>query len=537
MTDISKLNEPAPEYGSELYTSLPSFWSRMYDDRTFIKRLCQGFGMTLEQLKVQFGETQDCLGRTTIPPYRRVKNAALSIRKSERNTGDTVNLHFGMDPAPNVGPQPEDSPYTPYAELSIGGAALRRGYAAYPLHGHIPDSGVLLITDRLSEPYLVMVRGRDFYIDGSSIVFRDSRDPFSGLSRFFMTGTVEAEDGTPDQVLLMWGIEALYDDEYVEQHFGQMYDGAPSDPQYHKEIINAAGDLYSEGTAEYVMRKSLGALFRTPVAKETETILDIGSDGDQTIVVTAKNMYLVRSEETLKPGIEVGYELGKGEFLTDTVRLYQTLNPNYFEQRNGLTLEEFESDFPELHLRKGVAAVSGLSLVWDSVPVIYRGKDENDNNLYSFNVSADEATDTLFWEYVFDRVTKEEVDMAYLLADHVQPGHAEVIGEAVGTVIPVRYFLTNFFCANASAIAVDFDALPQYIKELDINRIVSEVSAVYTGTFIVVRLLADTDTYEIDVDAGESLTDIPAVPLADETMVTDSLTYYDATVTTRRVRI
>lgn len=537
MPEVTPLPEPSPSYGSDLYNSLPSFWTRMYDDSVFISRMTQGFGMNLEQLKIEMGEAEACLGRETVPPYARTKAVALSIRKSEKDGGRTTELHFGMDPLGNVGPQPDDSPYVPNSEFHIGGSAPRRGYVSYPIHGVVPDDGVLVITDRLSSPYVVFSKGVDYYLDGESIVFREDRDPFSSLSRFFLTGTVESSTGEPDQVLLMWGMEALYDKGYVEDHFGQLYDGTPGDPSYYKDVINAAGDLYSKGTAENNVRFAMGRLFQTAVVEKDETVVDVQPTSTQTLVVTADNMYRVRVEETLRPEIVIGYALTKGEFLTESVRVYQTLNPNVFEERNGLTLEQFKLDFPELHVRPGMAAVGGLALVWDSVPVLYRGKDEHGNNRYSFNVSSSQGVDDAFWNYVFDRTEAESVKMSDLLSEFISPGHAEVDGEAVGSIVPVRYFLTNFFSANASAVVVDFASLPQYIRELDVTRILSEVSAVYTRTFVTVRAEVAAETYDLADGGSESLSNLPAAILSEEAGVANSLTYYDATVKTRRVRI
>ena len=538
MIDVTELKNPKRQAGADLYNSLGSFWSTMYDDADYVYRLMQGFGMTYEQLKIKFAETQDCLGLATVPPYSRVKYQFFTILKSGRNTGKTSELTFGMQYAGNIGPQAESSPYETGTELEIGGNATRVGYVSYPLLGVEPDEGMLMISDSLSQPRVVLTRGIDYYVDAGSLVFREDRDPFgANLSKFFLTGAVDSGRDKPDEVLLLWGMEALYDENYVEDHFGHLYVGGPRDPQYYKELVNAAGSLYSGGTAELNVRQSLGRMFRTAVAEERELVIDVYErpDGSQ-IVATRRNVYEIRPEETLKDAVTVEYELSPGEFLTNTVRLYQTLNPNVFEQRNKLTLQDFREDFAELRLKDGVSAVGGLVLGWENVPILYRGLDDNGNPRYSFDVGDTEVNDE-FWQYVFDKSERDGVNMLDLFEGYVTEGHSEVDGEAVGMISPIRYFLRNFFCANASALAVDFDALPQYIRELDVTRILSEVSAVYTKTFVLAKVRAEQEIYDLETMSSEKLSDMPAAPVSDAAGVDGSLTYYDTTVRTRRVRV
>jgi hypothetical protein len=493
--------------------------------------------MTLEQLKLNYNEAEDCLGRGTIPTHHRVKNYAMSISKNDRNTGSTVNLYFGMDPLGNVGPQPEDSEYTPSIEFSIGGKAVRSGYVAYPLSGDVPVGGVALIMDRLVSPRVVMAKGVDYYVSDGSIIFREDRDPFGGLSSNYLTATTEGPDG-PNTQLLLWGVDALFDDNYLEDHFGQLYDGKSDNLDYYKDLLNASGDLYASGTNILNMRYALGKLFGTPVAVADETVVDVYQEQDgSTVITTASNLYRARKEETLLSSIQVGYQLTQGEFMTETLRFYCTLNPNIFEVRNKLTLEQFSQDFPEINLRDGMAAVGGLSLVWYDTPLLYRGVDDNGNNRYSFNVSTDATIDTEFWEYVFNKTESEGVDMAQLFPDELTIGHSTEVGAQVGTISPVRYFLKNFLSANASALAVDFDSLPQYIRELDVSSVITAVSAVYTRILISVRVTAETDYYSLEDHSTERLTDLPASSVSDTAGQSGSLEYYDANVKIRRIKV
>lgn len=533
--NLKSLPEPADETPKEIYNSLGSFWTRLYDDKDFIKRLSQGAALLAEQLKIEFAEASACLGREGAPTYARTKYAPMIIKKSQANTGSTTDLVFGMSPVVTIGPQASDSEYTPNVEFHVGGKAPISGFVAYPILGTIPDSGVLLVTNDLAEPDIVMSNGSDFYIRDGSIIFREDRDPFGGLKSYFQTATIEGAE--PDTQLLLWARDSLQDVGYLKDHFGHLYDGTTDDLDYYKEVINASGDLYAGGTNTLNMKLSLGRLFATPVAVAAETITDISQDpGGTTYVVTPNNLYKVRDEETLLPAIVEGYTLTKGEFMTNTLRFYWTLDPDEFAARNGSTLDKFKEDFPTLRIGRGASVIGGLSPSWDPEPIIYYGVDNNGNPRYTFPVSNDAAVTESFWNYVFEQTETQGIPMYSLFSEFITTPEEVPVGTQVGTVSPAAYFINNLLYANASALVVEFDALPQYIRELDVYQSISAASAVYTGMLITIR----SSLAEEDFDLGQSSTDLadsaPAAVLSDVSGVTGSLSYYDVNVKIRRIR-
>jgi len=535
MDNITPRPSPTDDTAPTLYNSLGSFWTRLYDDKDFIRRLTQGMAVLAEQLKIRYDEAKACLGREGAPTVARTKYQPLIIRKSRANTGKTVRLTFGMQPPVTIGPQAEDSGYQAGAEFSVGGLAPLSGFVAYPLEGEAPDEGITAIADRMVSPRILMVNGIDFKLESGSVVFKEDRDPFGSLSRYFQTSLIPGDD--PDTQLLMWGYEALFDEKYLEDHFGHLYKEKSANLDYYKEVINASGDLYSAGTNILNMKHSLGRLFGTPSAKAAEVISEIATDDrGNTIVVTDNNIYVVRPEETLLPHIASGYNLSPGEFMTTTLKVYWNINPSTFTARNGYPLSEFKADFPELKLRDGISAVKGLSLTWEQVPVIYEGDDDNGNPQYSFPVSNDQTVTDRFWDRVLSESTKNNINMYDLFSDYITFVNAAP-GSVVGSISPAEYFVKNLLYANASALLVDFDALPQYIRELDVYQVIGAASAVYTSMFITIRKSLADEAVDLEESVTETLSSNPAALVADVAGEAGSLTYYDVNVKTRRVKV
>lgn len=536
MDNIIARPEATDDVPSQLYGSLGSFWTRLYEDKDLIRRLTQGMAIIAEQLKIEYDEAKACLGREGAPTAARVKYQPLVINRSGANTGKTVKFTFGMQPPVNIGPQAEGSAYQNGAEFSVGGLAPLEGFVAYPLIGASPDQGITAIADRMVSPRVLMVNGVDFRFQDGSIVFKESRDPFGPLLiGNFQTTLVKGIE--PDTQMLLWGFEALYDKEYLKDHFGHLYPGAPSDLDYYKEVLNASGDLYVGGSNILNTKLSLARLFVTPAAIEEETITEIVSESDgSTLVITPGNFYRIRPEETILPHIVEGYVLTPGEFMTTTLKIYFNINPTTFFARNGYPFQQFKQDFPELKLRQGVASVSGLSLTWDEVPIIYEGNDKNGNPQYSFPVSNDQQVTDEFWSFVLARSEDQGINMYDLLADHISLPEASP-NSVVGSISPADYFVRNLLYANASAMVVDFDALPQYIKDLDVYQVIAATSAVYTSMFITIQSNLTEEAVDLEESSSESLTSIPAGVVSDVAGEAGSLTYYDVTVKTRRVLV
>jgi hypothetical protein len=539
MPPLTVTTDPRDVFSTGLYNSLGTFWTRFYTDRNFVNSLCKGDSLLAAQTYINFLEAAACLCRKTVPVFHRERWFPVVIRQSEADTGSGVRIYFGIQPPIVLGPQPPGTAYAPNQEFAIGGNAVKRGLVSYPAHAENFSSGMLTLSSDIVAPEATYLLNVDYYVSRNSIVFKSELDPFS--SGKFIARTVIGASGTKDREIVLWGSDVLIDRNYVPGYFGYLQGLPLNSDEYGAEATDAVLELRAGGTSLASVTKNLGRLFSTPVVVNgTETVANIytGNAGI-TYVITDSSAYACRPEETLSGKVFKGAVLHLGDFITNTVRFYSSLNPDKFQTSTGYTLEQFVADVPRLSLPKGLVSGEGLdmgiSVPWAQVPVTYQGLDGNGHAKLKFEVSSDPAVSDQYWSQVWRRCEDRDVDMAALLAEYLY-GTAFVEGVAVGMINPMQFFMKNCLNQNTSVLVVDFDAIPEYIKSLDMLYELNRVTAAHALMILVARNTMTEEPYGLGAQY-ELVTQMKGRRLQDIAGEAGSLTYMDFKPTFRRVQV
>jgi hypothetical protein len=369
-----------------------------------------------------------------------------------------------------------------------------------------------------------------------------------------MIRQVAAADGSVDREIVLWGADALIDRNYVPSHFGYMQSGIYEDPRYGREATDALLELRSSGASLHLLLKTLGRLFDTPVVQNAvETVTDICVTSDNyTCVITDKATYRCRPEETVLPAITKGSVLTQGSFITNTVRLYKKLNPDKFIHASGYTLNQLVADVPRLPLFKGLihpdGLSSGISAPWSTTDITYEGLDANGNPKLKFALSGSSQSVDEYWTEVWSRAERDGIDMSTVLADYLFDNVSFIAGSVVGSVNPMFFFMKNCFQNNLSILAVDFDALPEYIKSLNLLYELNNVTAAYSLMLLVGRRTVEEDVYDLgaqrnaldaylDLGGGTFIPKYVGKRLVEDSMGAGLLGYFDTKLKFRQVPI
>ena len=494
--------DPRDAFSGDLFNSLGDFWTRLYKDRNFIVNLCKGDSLVAAQTYLNLLETTACLGRATIPALHREHWFPLVIRESEADTGEGVNLYLGIKPMVVLGPQPVDTAYTPEQEFNIGGNALKHGFTSFPAHSENFHSGMLTLCSAIVNPKATYLLNVDYYIDRSTVIFKLELNPFDFPDKFVIRQVLNSS-GVQDRELVLWASDVLIDRNYVPDHFGYLQKLAFPTVEYGAETTNAILELRSSGTSMALLKKNLGRMFSTPVVEsDNETVTDIyNSSSGQTYVITDKQAYGCRPEETLVAGMTRGLVLNQGDFITDTLRFYSKLNPDKFQPANGYTIGQFVSDVPRLALPKGLISGEGLSagliVEWADTDIIFNGLDSNGHARLSFKVSAVPETEAAYWTTVWLRCERQNEDMAAVMSPYLYSDASFTEGGTVGRLNPMQFFMKNCLNSNTSILVVDFNAIPEYIKSLDLLYELNRVTAAHALIFLVAKRSITEEAYDL----------------------------------------
>jgi hypothetical protein len=133
------------------------------------------------------------------------------------------------------------------------------------------------------------------------------------------------EDGT--QEWAMWFVDVAIDEQFVSDHFAKLLQVVPEvSTENFKNFVNGLYFLFTNGPNLSLIRKGLNLALGIPLARETETVLEIRKylDTDQFLVITDLNQYLVPFG--LSPSVSVGDVLVATQELAQWVEVKDWIN-------------------------------------------------------------------------------------------------------------------------------------------------------------------------------------------------------------------
>jgi hypothetical protein len=492
-------------YGNTLTSWLGAFWTQVYENPELVRNYQEGRGLLAAQMYLNYLEALNLLDRTAAPVFHRERWHPLVLRSDQQDQGQAALMRIGMDPTPTVGPQVEGS-FAQGETFQIGGHARYQNVVAYPLAEPVSDI-LTCITNDITNPTTILVRGTDFLVEEQTIFFLRGSDPLANPE--FAANTVADGAGVTHTEVLAWGCDALIDRELVYEHVGYVLGVKTDSTEFYQKMLNALWDTYSEGTPLRYFLGAWGAMFGVPtVLGTTETVEEIltAPDGDIQ-VVTDQRVYELPGTTTLRDSVVVGATLERGEFLDQAIRLYDSPNP----VRLAGTSEygtQLKTDVPQLLLPPALfrsKLSKGLGVSWEVQDIVNAGQDANGNPKLMFDVTGDPNDIELFWTEFWNRCEDQGISSETCFADYIDDTVVNETGAIYGRVAPLEFFLRYFLWPNTTIVVLDRDMLPDTGVSVAVAaRLLQQCMPVYTYLFVVEKKTVGPDDYDLETDADDS---------------------------------
>jgi len=496
--------------GNLLAEWLGAFWSQIYENKELATHMQYGQGLLAAQLYLDYLESINLLDRRNAPPFHRERWNPITIKLSEANTGNAAMLRIGMDPTPIIGPQTSNS-FVQGEVFKIGGHAEYTNAVSYPLDDSISDV-LTSVVDNIITPETVLTRGTDFIVREGTIFFLRDKDPFDDSA--FPVRTVVDDDGVEDQEILIWATDILIDRDYIYNYVGYILGLKTASNEFYQKLLNGVWDLYNFGTPISYFQSALGAILGEPtILGSSETVDVILTEPDHIQVITDARVYTLSPDATLRTSVITGATLTFGEFLTDTIRLYDTLDPMKLnavsEFGEQLKTDVYSLFFGSAMLKADVQA--GVAATWEVSDIVHAGTDANGNPKLKFTLYGTQddidAYWTNFWTYLEDNNLSSETCFEAYLDAIVVP----VEGAVYGRVAPLEYFMRYFLRANAMVVVVESSKLtspPTDRSPVSLLSLVHETLPAHILLYVVEHVRPTPEEYdltELDTDITQCL--------------------------------
>lgn len=435
--------------GDTLYSWLGSLWRGLHEGDGMVRGLQAARGIRLAQLYLNILEAAKLQDRNGAPVFHKELWHPIIVRRSMRNKSQENLLVIGGDGM--LGPQLVEEPYGFGTVLEMGKMGAYKNYVTYPVGSEIAG-GALTIVDNIVNPTVFMQRDVDFVIRNNSIIFPKDNDPLgdrSAFERYDLPDMID-DDGedVPDMEAVLWASDVLIDKNFVADHISYALGAnAPSSADV-KRILNAAWDSVACGLTPELSRTLIAAMLNVPVIQtERETVVDIVSRDGYTSVVTDRGEYRISPKAKLVQGLHIGSVLKRGDFLDESVRIYQNLNVPSPGNRFSVPLEQ---DIPSVVLSPSMLRARtkhGVYAMWGS-SVVKREKDspvdENGRPLHLyFDIGGSGDDVSAFWEDIWKSAAEKGVKMESL------------IGSEGSVVSPAWFILHHLVGANTMFVVID----------------------------------------------------------------------------------
>lgn len=426
--------------GNTLYSWLGSLWRGLHEGDGMVRGLQAARGIRLAQLYLNILEAAKLQDRKGAPVFHRELWYPIVVRCSTRNKSQENLLVLGGDGT--IGPQTSEEPYGIGTVLEMGRMGAYKNYVTYPIGSEIAG-GAMTIVDNIVNPTVFMKRDVDFVIRNSSIIFHGTNDPLgdgSAFERYDLPEMIDEDGGqVADMEAVLWASDVLIDKNYVADHISYALGANAPSTAAVKRILNAAWDSVTCGLTPELTRTLIAAMLNVPVIQsERETVVDIVANDGLTTVFTDKGEYRISPKAKLLGGIHIGSVLKRGDFLDESVRIYQNLNIPQ-ESRFSVPLEQ---DIPSIVLSPSMLRAKteyGVYAMWGDS--IVRRKDSPDH-LY-FDMGGTESDVDAFWKDIWKSVEEKGEKMESL------------IGSEGSVVSPAWFILRHLVGANTLFVVVD----------------------------------------------------------------------------------
>lgn len=372
---------PADGYTSYgvLFSSLGSFWTKVFGDRAALRGLTIGQSEELIQRYYDFVESLNALSVKQIEPFHRERWLPIKIRKSQLRLAPLKFLP-STDPDHAVfGPQPlpasseETNNVLHYGETFQFGRGKRPVEKKYSVKIDPAISKLPVLADRIVAPAKIWTAGVDFWLKEGTLYF--ANNPFE--SEEFFHYELFADDGTPmtftwqpevysysaqehetdlgpaagtlvnEEELIIWAYHASVDQGTLYNNFGTLFAVSEKDPEVYKQILQNTVNLLTEGPTIQALTSLAASFIHVPLTQDpVEKVVDAYTLDNQRFVITDKRVYRADAffnfteavyytdGNPLNDAVKVGNNLPAGTPLFDAVLYYDNVaQPNWWQTK------------------------------------------------------------------------------------------------------------------------------------------------------------------------------------------------------------
>ena len=431
----------AKDAGDTLYSWLGSLWRSIHKGDAMIRGLQSSRGIRLAQMYLDLIESAMLQDRDRMPVFHRDLWHPIRIRLSKQDTSQENMLKIG-DGGKVIGPQPEGSEYGEGTVFSMGKMALFQDYVTYPLDTDFAG-GAASIVDNIVNPEVSLENGVDFWIRNGSIIFRKEDDPLGDESPFEKYD-VDAGTGRPEDTdveAMLWASDVLIDRNYISNHLSYALGADAPSTGVVKRILNSAWSALTSGLTPSLARTMIAAMLDIPVIQgESEVVEDISYlDDGSTLVRTSRGVYVVSPKSMVRAEIHPGSVMKQGDFLDDSVRIYQHMNSSDISRLRA----QMEIDVPSVCVGPELIRAGtkfGVYATWNPSEVVQA---DDDPSHLCFDLGGDPEDVMAFWKDVWRDARSRGVEMS------------SIIGDAGSTIVPAEFMLRNLVGANTVYVTVD----------------------------------------------------------------------------------
>lgn len=316
--------------GQLLYLSLGSFWTEVFNDKNALKGYTIGMAEELIQAYLNLTNVVRQYSVNDIDLFRKEKWLPILIKKSEFNKSPLL-----FEPSAAIfGNQPADDLLYPNQLFRFGFSKEGSSNSVFSFYCGKTLKKLGLISDRIIAPSVVLLEGTDILLQDAQIYFNSNIFEHPGIRKVRLID----DTGNPaifkdnegrvyaDELILLWGYMAEYDDDTLYKNFGTLFDVRFETSQSYKDLLSALMNIAVEGPTIQALKFALAALLGTPVVlNNTETVEDIYSDKSTRYVVTDAHVYKLPLDQYLGDNIYIDNKIYCGDPLTDSIKVVDTV--------------------------------------------------------------------------------------------------------------------------------------------------------------------------------------------------------------------
>lgn len=312
-----------------------SFWSRVFTDRGLTDGVAAVSVQEILQNYQRFVETLERFSIFSAKPSVLELVRPIVFRRSQFSLGPDYLVEGGGQV---FGPQPDGGKFRAGAVFAYGGLEKRAGNYYIGVDDQIVDVGPVIMNS-LVNPSLVWTKGVDFILQDGVLVFKN--DPFADgriPKRHVFSDSVEEGE----EEIVLWMTNVTFDRGEFSDQFGFIApEIKPGDPNYFRGIKSCI-EAVSAGPTISAIDNLLASLMGLPaVVNARETVESIVPFGENTIVGTDLNAYVIPPGFTLRAEVVVGATLEVGHPLTTATQVFdKNSRSEWWRQIDGMVLSE-----------------------------------------------------------------------------------------------------------------------------------------------------------------------------------------------------